>query len=33
MADDGATFLDVLGHYDIPVLNYAADELADELAW
>jgi predicted HTH domain antitoxin len=26
-------FLDVLGHYDIPVLNYAADELADELAW
>ncbi len=26
-------FVDVLGHYAIPVVNYAVDELADELAW
>lgn len=27
------TFIDVLGRYDIPVVDYAADELAGETAW
>ncbi|NLT70733.1 MAG: UPF0175 family protein [Verrucomicrobiaceae bacterium] len=26
-------FIDVLGHYCIPVVDYTADELADETAW
>jgi predicted HTH domain antitoxin len=26
-------FIDVLGHYGIPVADYAASELAAELAW
>ena len=26
-------FIDVLGRYGIPVVNYAADELAGETAW
>jgi predicted HTH domain antitoxin len=26
-------FIDVLGRYDIPVVEYAADELAGETAW
>lgn len=26
-------FIDVLGHYGIPVADYPASELADEIAW
>lgn len=26
-------FIDVLGHYGIPVANYSASELASEAAW
>lgn len=26
-------FIDVLGRYDIPVVDYSADELAGETAW
>ncbi len=26
-------FIDVLGHYNIPVVDYPADELAKEIAW
>jgi predicted HTH domain antitoxin len=26
-------FIDVLGHYDIPVVDYPAEELATEATW
>ena len=26
-------FMDVLGHYGVPVVNYPAAELAGEMAW
>lgn len=28
-----AGFIDVLGHYNVPVVSYAAEELAQEAAW